>query len=109
MKQHRQYLARTQVRGSAGSEAVAVQQQQPNAVLQAGVGFAATAASSADLFQHLLHLRQQQVQHMSKSDSADAIGSEDESSSCSSSSPSSLVSSPIDAMPRRSSIYNLLN
>jgi hypothetical protein len=102
MKQHRQYLARQQLHSSSSAssssgEAVA---EQP---LKDSAQTTTTAYSHEVLLQHLIRLRHQQQQHLSKTDSTDSIGSEDDSPS------PACSSSPTDAVPRRSSIYSLLN
>ncbi|ELR17741.1 uncharacterized protein ACA1_065400 [Acanthamoeba castellanii str. Neff] len=102
MKQHRQYLASQQLSSSASSSSGEAVAEQPPTGASAQTT-TTTAYSHEVLLQHLIRLRHQQQQHLSKTDSTDSIGSEDDSPS------PACSSSPADAMPRRSSIYSLLN
>lgn len=107
MKQHRQYLARQQLDSSAGplevastSEAVVDSQQRGGSI----GGNGELLARLRELQARYQDQHEQQQHHLSKVDSSDTIDGSDDVFD-----PASPSSCSVDVMPRRSSIYSLLN
>jgi hypothetical protein len=96
MKQHRQYLARQQLDSSSG--AVSDSRQRVDST----VGNDELLARLRELQARYQDQHDQQQHHLCKVDSSDTIDGSDDISDAAS--PSS-----VDVMPRRSSIYSLLN
>jgi hypothetical protein len=107
MKQHRQYLARQQLDSSTGraeatstSDAVGDSQQRVDST----IGNDELLARLRELQARYQDQPDQQQHHLCKVDSSDTIDGSDDISDAAS--PSSCS---VDVMPRRSSIYSLLN
>jgi hypothetical protein len=122
MKQHRQYLASTQKLqqnraglAEGGDDAASQQTTMTTTTTTTTAEEGRRSFTSDELFARLRELqgqfKQRQAQHLTQADSTDSMDESHHHQDDISSLPSSLCSSPspLVVMPRRSSIYSLLN